>query len=336
MRYVELPRAGAGLQEDIPPETMGALCRRAFGPAGGLADWTRLTTGRFNTTYRILLMDGRQVVLRLAPPASAFLFAYERWLLRRECAVHGILASVVPQVPRLLFQDFSGELVLRDYVFLEFLPGRLWDEVRHELTGREDEALWQQLGMLVRAIHGVGGRLYGSPAPLAGHPCWSRAVVADIDGLLADIEALGLGDRSVGCFRQGAVSAVPMLDRCGPPRLLHGDLWPKNILVDRIDGIPVITGLLDAERARWGDPAAEWIFGFLDIPRAFWSAYGCDLSEPALLQEARLRRHVYNGQGALQLMLEAWRWGLDDTFARRLLAEASDGLAAAGQWARAA
>lgn len=122
--------------------------------------------------------------------------------------------------------------------------------------------------------------------------------------------------------RRNSIAVVP------PPRLLHGDLWPKNLLMETHRDVAVITGLLDAERTRWGDPSAEWIFGFMEISAVFWSAYGGDLSGPALSPEAQLRRHIYNGRGALQLMLEAWRWQLDDGFARSILAECIDGLSA--------
>lgn len=331
MRYVELPRAapaGAALQESLAPAQIAKLCRRAFGPEGDVVDAEQLYSGRFNTTYRIRLGVGRQVILRLAPPASAHLFEHERWLLRRECAVHEVLAAAVAQVPRLLFQDFSGDLVSRDYVFLEHCRGRLWDELQGSFTPRENEALWGQLGALVRAIHCIQGAAYGLPHPMASVDCWSQAVLGDIDGLIGDLDRLGLKLAGARAFRALVVDNRQVLDHCGPPRLLHGDLWPKNILVDRVDGMPVITGLLDGERARWGDPGAEWIFGFLDIPTAFWSSYGRDLSDGALGHDAQCRRLIYNGRGALQLTLEAWRWGLDDGFARRLLVEAMTGVEA--------
>lgn len=331
MRYVELPRtapAGAALQAPLTPALIAALCRRAFGPQADVVDAEQLHSGRFNTTYRIRLRAGYQVILRLAPPASAHLFEHERWLLRRECAVHDSLAGAAVQVPRLLFKDFSGDLVSRDYVFLEHCKGQLWEELQGSFTPQENEVLWGQLGGLVRAIHCIQGSAYGLPQPMASVDCWSKAVLGDIDGLIGDLDRLGLELAGARAFRALVVRNRQVLDHCGPPRLLHGDLWPKNILVDRIGGMPVITGLLDGERARWGDPEAEWIFGFLDIPPAFWSTYGRDLSDGALGHDAQCRRLIYNGRGALQLTLEAWRWGLDDGFARRLLVEAMTGLEA--------
>jgi aminoglycoside phosphotransferase (APT) family kinase protein len=49
------------------------------------------------------------------------------------------------------------------------------------------------------------------------------------------------------------------------PHLLHGDLWTFNLLVQRQNDKPVIAGVLDTERAWWGDPLADWIMFLLSI-----------------------------------------------------------------------
>ena len=74
----------------------------------------------------------------------------------------------------------------------------------------------------------------------------------------------------------------PLFDRPVPAALLHMDVWAQNILVD--DG-GRLTGLVDWDRALWGDPEIE--FAVLDYcgisTPAFWQGYGRerDLSEPA-------------------------------------------------------
>ncbi|CAL9675435.1 hypothetical protein [Streptomyces sp. enrichment culture] len=40
-----------------------------------------------------------------------------------------------------------------------------------------------------------------------------------------------------------------MLDEVTEPRLLTGDLWTVNCLLDRVAAEPVITGVLDFDRA---------------------------------------------------------------------------------------
>jgi len=56
-----------------------------------------------------------------------------------------------------------------------------------------------------------------------------------------------------------------LLDEIQTPHLLHGDLWTFNLLVERGVHAPVITGVLDFDRAWWGDPSADWIMFLLAI-----------------------------------------------------------------------
>ena len=55
-------------------------------------------------------------------------------------------------------------------------------------------------------------------------------------------------------------AAAPALDEVTVPALVHFDLWPGNILVDRpADGPARIGGLIDGERMFWGDPLADLV-----------------------------------------------------------------------------
>jgi aminoglycoside phosphotransferase (APT) family kinase protein len=65
-----------------------------------------------------------------------------------------------------------------------------------------------------------------------------------------------------------------VLDDVTTPSLVHFDLWPGNILLR--DG--QITGIVDGERAFWGDPLAEMVslalFGDIADDAAFLAGYG--------------------------------------------------------------
>ncbi|CAM3178704.1 phosphotransferase [Paenibacillus lupini] len=67
--------------------------------------------------------------------------------------------------------------------------------------------------------------------------------------------------------------------------LVHWDLWDGNIFVK--DG--AISGLIDFERAFWGDPLCEYYFGRLtqEWSNAFYAGYGING-----LTEAEQRRRV--------------------------------------------
>jgi Phosphotransferase enzyme family len=55
-------------------------------------------------------------------------------------------------------------------------------------------------------------------------------------------------------IREAVRTTSAALDDVRTPVLVHFDLWDGNILLDRISGSVEIGGLIDAERAFWGDP----------------------------------------------------------------------------------
>lgn len=66
---------------------------------------------------------------------------------------------------------------------------------------------------------------------------------------------------------------LPVFDRNVPASLLHMDIWAENLLCDAGGEL---TGIIDWDRALWGDPEIE--FAVLDYcgvsTPAFWEGYG--------------------------------------------------------------
>lgn len=327
MRYRELPRQPGVLQEAVDDEVLAALCRRMLGAGTDLCASEPLAGGRFNTTYRLHFAGRSPLILRLAPPRRAHLFRHEAAALRRECTIQPLLARTAAVFPRMVATDFSGTVVSRDCVLQDCLAGDLWAEVAPRLGAEDSASLWRQFGTHVRRIHALRGSGFGfpSPAPLRrSYSVWLQELVA---GMASDIGELGLQVEGLDHFRALLAQGAARIDRAGPPRLVHGDLWPRNVLVTQRDEGWLISGILDAERAFWGDPAAEWIFSFLDIPDDFWCAYGQDLSASAREGDALFRRCCYQARGALQLILEAHRHGFDAGFAHDDFAASLDHIA---------
>ena len=316
MKYVAVNRDTATFQRPLDDRQVVALCRHALGVTP--RQWRLITAGKFNTSYHIEFDDHPPVVLRIAPPSDAIIFQHERSLLRREAEVQQQLCAVSGKIPRNLFADFSRALIDRDYVFQPCLPGVLWEDVKDQLSEVENDALWRQFGTIVKAIHTTPGRRFGQPAPGQGCDRWSDAIISWVAGMVADLARYQCPRDDARYFLQLVEAHRDCLDEVVRPTLVHGDLWLKNILIERLDGTANISAVLDAERAFWGEPSAEWIFSFLDIPRSFWGQYGCLPTGRA----AKIRNSIYEGRGAIQLCLEAWRFHFDDGFARRNLRRA--------------
>ena len=318
MKYVAVNRDTATFQRPLEDRQVVTLCRQVFGDGVTPRQWQLITAGKFNTSYRIEFDDHPPVVLRIAPPPDAIIFQHERLLLRREAEVQQQLSAVSDKIPKNLFADFSRELIDRDYVIQPCMPGVLWEDVKDQLGETENAALWRQFGSIVKDIHAVSGERFGQPAPGQGYDRWGDAVLDWLTGMVEDLARHQCPCDDARYFLQLAEGHRRCLDEVVRPTLVHGDLWLKNILIEREEGTAKISAVLDAERAFWGEPAAEWIFSFFDIPDSFWRHYG----RLPTGKSVDIRNSIYEGRGAIQLCLEAWRFHFDDGFARRILQQA--------------
>jgi aminoglycoside phosphotransferase (APT) family kinase protein len=297
-----------------------AICRRAFGPQVEVQETRELGGGTFNTTYLISL-PGQQVVLRIAPPESADLSWHERSLMRREHAVGPYFAALNPLMPRTLLVDFTHQLVDRDYMLQTYLQGERWDDIADEFEHAEQLQLWQQFGRITRTIHDTVGTDFGGPLPARTFATWSTAVFAHLDNAVAALHAAQLDTADMDAILGIVRSHVDILDQVHQPRLLHGDLWLFNLLVAHTPDGPRITGVLDADRAWWGDPLADWTMFLLAktatpeteaLYAGFWQAYG----RPDPTPETHFRQAVYEAMHVATAMAWAARQGDDDTLAR--------------------
>jgi aminoglycoside phosphotransferase (APT) family kinase protein len=93
------------------------------------------------------------------------------------------------------------------------------------------------------------------------------------------------------------------------PRVLAGDLWTVNCMLDPDAPEPLISGVLDFDRAEFGDPAADWTIRMAqakpDEREAFWQTYGAlDRTPPALWRAA-----IYEARHLAAIRLERHRLG---------------------------
>lgn len=320
MYFVPVARPVAVLHSPVEPGLLQALCRVALGIGAQIERCELLATGHHNTSYRVELARRAPVVLRLGPEPTARLWRHEQALLQRQCSVQPALATLGDVTPRLLYADATQRLLARDWAVFEWHGGEVWEHAASQIDAAAAEALWRQFGALARRLHTLRGERWGFPPPAPAHASFSSWFLALVGGLAADLAEQGVAVAGlaefVGLLRHGR----QRLDDIGEPRLVHGDLWLRNLLVERSADGWRLSGLLDAERAFYGDPSAEWIFGFLDLPAAFWDGYGRRLADADLAGDALWRRRAYQARGALQMMLEGQRFGFDAGFAHRQFA----------------
>lgn len=240
----------------LSPDDLNALMASSVGVGCRLE--TELTDGWYNTAYRVLLDDGQAAVIKLAPPAGTPVLRYERGILATEAMVYRRVAALpdggVP-TPELLYED-------PEFLAVSVLQGVPWDKAADRLQPAARRALRRELGAITARLHTLApedGR-FGYPAAESALAAtdWRTAFTAMVDAILDDAarweSPLGVTPAEI---RALVADGGHALDEVTEPRLVHFDLWPGNIFIN--SQRPRITGLIDHERAFWGDPAAELV-----------------------------------------------------------------------------
>jgi Ser/Thr protein kinase RdoA (MazF antagonist) len=217
-----------------------------------------------------------EFVLRISPPDDAGFLFYERRMMAQEPHLHALLrAETTVPVPEILAHDDTRTLLDRDYLLMERLPGQPLTSA--PLTSRQVEGVLEQVGGYLAQMHALVADRYGylgAHRPMSPQSTWADAFTVMWNKLLDDIVACGgYTAEEAGSLRRLLQVYHPHFDRPVPASLLHMDVWSQNILVD--DGGRV-TGLVDLDRALWGDAEIEYaVLDYCGISEpAFWRGYG--------------------------------------------------------------
>lgn len=311
MDFQPVERASQAFQQSLTAEEIGKVCRRALGAAAKPVSAIELGTGMYNNVYRIRLAGQAQpVILRVAPQDSRQ-FLSERHLMRNEFASLPWLAVIAPLMPQVLTADWSHEVIDRDWMIQSHLEGVPAPEHLGTYPRTAWPVFFRQMGAIARSVHDVRGPRFG-PVNGPGYATWGEALLASLEEIAIDLDRAGLDAADVRKVKAVAAHERAVLDEITEPRLLTGDLWTVNALMDPAAPGPAITGVLDFDRCLFGDPAADWTIRMAraknDERTAFWESYGALDHSPA----AMWRAQVYEARHLGAVRLERFRLAKTD------------------------
>lgn len=203
--------------------------------------------------------------------------------IRQEAALlrHG--RAVGLPVPELRWEDAAGAVMGTPAVLMEHLPGT---------THIDEEHLPEAIPRIARLLAQV------HRAPLPDTPLPER--VDPLPELRQWLESLGETDLLE------RISGLVLPPMPGPPRLVHGDIWPGNLLWKH----GVLTGLIDWEDAAVGDPHSDLAGSRVELAVAFGPAAAAALlaaSPEPTCPERLAAWDLYASAAALVYM---GNWGL--------------------------
>ncbi|WP_250033169.1 phosphotransferase family protein [Paractinoplanes maris] len=259
----------------IGVEDIAGIVRDGLGAV--VSEAAELSGGGFAAVWRASLDDGRDVVVKVGPPASARLLGYERGLIPAEAEYFSLVRGKAP-VPAVLARD-------ENWIISSLLPGRA-------LTGRDSAVARRQLGEAVARVHTISGPHFGYTGGRPAGDDWPAAFGAMIASLRADAAAWEVSLPPLDGLLERHRDVLATVTR---PALLHFDLWDGNVLVAP-DGS--LSGLVDGERYLYGDPLLDFVspalFRRIDAAHPFVVGYGAGpFTEAELTRLALYRVHLY-------------------------------------------
>jgi aminoglycoside phosphotransferase (APT) family kinase protein len=265
----------------------------------GLETLEPLEGGFFASVYAAVLKDKRKVVFKIAP-AGQGIMTYEQNMIHAEHAMVSLFKQIGLPVPEVIAFDASRQFLERPFLIMSFLEGEPYPQVKASLSTDAQTDIEQQLGQILRRVHQITGTGFGGIAPQAVRKeTWREAFLEMLHQVLLDGEKLKVRlPCNAEVLEQQIHSVAAVLDDVRVPRLVMFDLWDGNLLIDPSRGI---SGIIDLERALWGDPLLEYQFKSLQPSPAFVLGYG---SNPLLEPSAPMRRSLYNLFLALIMVIE--------------------------------
>ncbi|MFC6080077.1 phosphotransferase family protein [Sphaerisporangium aureirubrum] len=296
----------------LRPEQVAELITGALGRP--VTSQRELKDGSYAALWRARMRDGDDVVLKLAPPPEVELLTYERDIIRTEALFYELAAATGVPMPTLLHADLDGAA---PFLIMTAVDGVPWYRVRESLKDAARRELRAELGRHVAALHAITGTTYGYPqSPGLAGPTWRAAFLAMVDAILAD----GTRHRADLPMPVPEIAAVVRahagaLDEAGTPVLVHFDLWPGNVLLDLDGDRPRIAGLVDHERAFWGDPLADFVsldvFGTSETDEDLVGGYREAGGPAAFTRGARARLALYRIYLYLIMLVEVGPRGFE-------------------------
>ncbi|GGA20042.1 phosphotransferase family protein [Paenibacillus physcomitrellae] len=274
---------------ELTEEQLQKLIRHIFDEQTVIHHSQELEDGWFNAAYRITLRssrEGKTVILKVGPPQGAHCMRYERNMMNAEVKALLKLREAGVPVPEVYGYDPSRTLALSEYFVMECLTGEPFNKIKEQLPREQAEQVQRELGRINRAINGIAGTQFGYLAnPESRSGDWAECFLNMVEGLLLDAADVGCelpaeADEIRRTFERGRAS----LSEVKEPRLVHWDLWDGNVFVD--DGR--ITGIIDCERALWGDPLMEYYFRSIVDSQAFLEGYGPLPETPGSVKRKRM------------------------------------------------
>lgn len=283
---------------------LAAIVRAVFGEKGVISgeDIKEMEGGYCNAVYLLRVPNTGEYVLKIAPPCNIEMMSYEKDMLLTEASVlRKIETDTGIPAPRVVYYDDSLSICSSSYFIMTKIDGEPYNEISERLSEEENAKIRYELGNYNRQINEIKGDSFGLYPPLFRKYSVFREFMLDLFRMVLD-DGINAGSDlrhiTYEAIWELILSKAPVFDEVVKPSLVHWDLWDGNVFIK--DGR--VSGIIDYERAMWGDPLMENGFSSSSSPldESFVRGYG----KNALTKEEQLRCSMYRLYRILVMIIE--------------------------------
>lgn len=295
-------------------ETLRKMTGEAF-PEKAIERITELTEGMCNVAYRILFSDGSESILKIAAKDRSGNTSNEIGLMEAEVTAMQLVREYTHIPVAIVYKyDISHTLCSGDYFFMEKMPGENLSKIKDALSVEERTGIYEQIGQYSRQLTAIGNASFGMLGDSKSFSSLYEFVRYLLDNLIRDAK-----NRSIDILFDGD----ELLDSLAEDRrvfesvehatLVHWDMWEGNIFVEN----GRVSGIIDWERAMWGEPFMDDRFRHHNQNQAFLAGFG----QTVFSEDEKKRLRWYDIILYLTMMIEVFYREFEDDGQYRWAAE---------------
>jgi len=246
-----------------------------YGHDAKLTECRLMKGGMFNTTYYIatdINPDG--IVLRAGPINRHLLCEFEKNMMAAEPMLHELLLSSDIPTSRVLKYSAANSVIDREYIVSQYIPSVPMNDP--SLEGEDLSGVYRQIGEITRRLHGITNNKFGwKRSDGSGeYDTWREFIFAYAAEAMEKATAFELFKREdIDKFKDYLSKNADALDDIKTPYMVHGDLWQGNILLSKTEAGYFVAGVIDVERAMFGDKYWDMSTPLL-MTSYFYAGYG--------------------------------------------------------------
>ena len=261
---------------------------------------TILSGGMKNAVY-LIENNSNKVVLKIAPKDESKMITVDRNILWWEAKMLKLMEKINFPSPKLLYYDDSCLLCESPYIFMNYIDGKNYLEMKEKMSEEEKSKVEYQLGLLSKRICSIKGQEFFLPSQPNKKFKNNYEFTMNLFELLlenAKSKNINLGENNYDNIRNIIISNKESLNNISNLCLAHTDIWDGNVLIK--DG--KVSGIVDFSDLYFCDELMTFYFHTIDGITSDYYLKGFDNKK--LNYDEKVRIEIYRMYVILKMIVD--------------------------------